>query len=105
MRAFTVTAAQLETCPLRRLTPAHWRADGTCRCNGSDEPLPFHAAARYLVRLDDGRIGRLVYAPGRKALREGRTDCRVYVAGRHITVDRSTVHVLPVDTDTEDPKP
>lgn len=33
MRAFTVTRAQIDACPVRSLLPEHYRDDGTCRCS------------------------------------------------------------------------
>ena len=37
LRHFTLTRAQLDTCPKRSLLPLHWRPSGVCYCK--EEPM------------------------------------------------------------------
>lgn len=38
MRAFVIRISDVARCPIRSLSPAHYREDGTCRCD-QDETL------------------------------------------------------------------
>lgn len=81
MRAFTISTADVERCPIGSLAPSHYRDDGTCRCPGDDhvrvpddDPHPVFAPSAYgepvqrYVATDEQRhpfevVGRLVVEP------------------------------------------
>ena len=61
-------------------------------------PTPADAKERRLVRLEDGRVGRLLYVPfpttksGRP--RPPRSTARVEVSGRHVNIEIATLAVI-----------
>lgn len=62
------------------------------------QPTPTDAKARRLVRLPDGRTGRLVWCPA--PTRRDRTQAKVLVAGRHLWVPAAGLQLLPATCPT-----